>query len=160
MSWSPIPRQARVADVIAVASRMTGIGHDALLGHNRKKQIMRVRQAIYLVARRCGHSYPQIGTVMDRDHSTVIHGTRVAEIHIERDPAYAAFVEEIYAQAVKEAPFIKLVAAKKVPDKPKPAPKPRARPLPSDMDAGHLFHAGIAAGSQSLLAAITRARAA
>jgi hypothetical protein len=65
-----------------------GVSVEDLMGKGRVAGISQVRQAAMVAAREGGFSYPVIGVVLDRDHSTVIAGVRSAA---KRDWA-AAFV--------------------------------------------------------------------
>lgn len=65
--------KARIADIIAMASRFTGVSTDDIVGRSRNKRLVRVRAAVCLVARQYGHSYPAIGHRFGRDHSTIIN---------------------------------------------------------------------------------------
>lgn len=98
-------REARVADIIVIAGDMSKVGVAALLGPGRWRRIAWVRHACYMVARRAGHSFPAIGSVMNRDHSSVVHGVKAADVLHERDPAFRDFVEELEWRAQNVAPF-------------------------------------------------------
>ena len=55
------------------------VAFDELRSQNRKLYIARPRQAAFLLAHELtGKSTPQIGRYFRRDHSTVLHGIRVA----------------------------------------------------------------------------------
>lgn len=101
-------RKARVADIIAVAARMARTTPEEILGPSRKRPIMRVRQACFVVARRSGHSYPQIGNAMKRDHSTIIHGLHAAATIAERDADFLKFVDALDYHAHRLEPFVRL----------------------------------------------------
>lgn len=53
---------------------------DVLLGQSREAWIVEARQGLMWVLRkRLGLSYPEIGRVMKRDHATVMHGVKAEE---------------------------------------------------------------------------------
>ena len=53
---------------------------DVLLGPCREAWVVHARQGLMWVLRhRLGLSYPEIGRVMRRDHTTAIHGVRAEE---------------------------------------------------------------------------------
>lgn len=82
----------RVMDVINVSARVCGVPKSKLLSHSRTREISRIRYIAYLVGRWAGHSTPQIGKALGRDHSTVIHGIeRCCEI-MRADPQYRKLV--------------------------------------------------------------------
>lgn len=54
-----------------------GVTADELEGHSRKHPLVFYRQAAMAATRIiCGTSYPAIGRVYDRDHTTVMHAVR------------------------------------------------------------------------------------
>lgn len=57
--------------------------------------IMPARFAMYKALRERGWSYPRIGKLFDKDHSTIIHGVKRAEYLMERDASYAAKIDEL-----------------------------------------------------------------
>jgi hypothetical protein len=165
MSWSPKARQARVADIIRVAAQMSHISEDKITGPDRHRSIVRVRQACYVVARRSGHSYPQIGRLIGgRDHSSVLHGIDTAAAIAERDDEYSAFIDALDYQSLNVVPFAPVPAAvaNAVPDKVEPeAHSPFLAPvddddpeIPEELDGAHRFHASIALGSIKLAEAL------
>lgn len=134
----------RISDILTIASQLSCISTERLIGLSRLKRVVRVRQACYLVARECGHTYPQIGKYMHRDHSSVIYGAQKALDIAERDQVYSAFLDRLRRLSKSSAPFVAerlnaiLVSApapvkrKALPPKPKP---PRIDPSAlDDMD--------------------------
>jgi chromosomal replication initiation ATPase DnaA len=49
---------------------------DAVLGHSRAANVAAARQLLYWLLRQDGLSYPVIGALVGRHHTTVIHGVR------------------------------------------------------------------------------------
>lgn len=125
--------RARVADIITLAAEMAAIDRKVLVGRSRFRRVVRVRQACMLLARENGHSYPTIGRMFDRDHSTIIHGCEVAEDYTARDPVYAAFVDRLRVSAKTAQPYVaeRLSTPAFVQPKPKLA-KPKVKPKPVD----------------------------
>lgn len=68
-------RPRRVVRAVAHACEL----HDAVLYSRRRDQpAARARQvACYILRTYCGMSLPEIGRVVKRDHTTVLHGCRV-----------------------------------------------------------------------------------
>jgi len=71
---NPNPRKA----VVIIADSFN-ISIYALLQHTRRTNISIVRMGAIYVLRRFELSLPEIGIVMDRDHSTIVHSLRVAD---------------------------------------------------------------------------------
>lgn len=67
-----------------------------LVGKARFKWLIPARFAAYKALRMRGWSYPRIAKLVgDRDHSSVMHGCDRAEYMMERDPEYAAKINEL-----------------------------------------------------------------
>ena len=166
----------RVADIIAAASRMTGIPVADITGRSRVQRLARVRQAIAYVAAKQDDrmSYPQIGRILGRDHSTILHSIGMAEIFRKRDPEYAKFLRQLRREARSAGHFgagpVVVAPVATTPAVVRPiAPKPIARsvkakndfrPDDGEGDNGHKFQAGISRGSNDFLAKLNAARAA
>lgn len=84
-----------VRDIVRAASFVSGFTANEITGQRRFAPLVRIRQAVCLVAREQGYSYPQIARTMDRDHTTIMHGCDRAEAFAERDPAYVAKISAI-----------------------------------------------------------------
>lgn len=91
-------RRARVSDIITIAAELAGVTVAAILGKHRERRLVHVRQAIVMVARmqRPQPSYPQMGVIMHRDHSTLVHAFDkvLAEPNFERDLFIARLTEK------------------------------------------------------------------
>lgn len=72
-------RPSRIGQLIAEASRETGYTPQEIVGHSRKQPLARTRQWVMWKARQEGYSLEQIGRVLNRDHTTVLHGVRKIE---------------------------------------------------------------------------------
>ena len=67
-----------------------------LRSRRRSKNVALPRQlAMYLCRRHLNASFPHIGELFSRDHSTVIHATTVTERRLKDDPALQATVERL-----------------------------------------------------------------
>ena len=44
-----------------------------ILGPSRSKKLVAVRRLCILMFRERGHSTPEIGRILNRDHSTIVH---------------------------------------------------------------------------------------
>jgi hypothetical protein len=154
--------RARVADIITLASQMAAIDRKVLVGRSRFRRIVRVRQACMLLARENGHSFPTIGRMFDRDHSTVVHGCEVAEDCVQRDPAYAAFVDRLRTSAANARPYIAerlstpvVVLPKPKPTRVKAKPKPKVAPIDGEIRKQAEDDAAMRNGSMALQRAVT-----
>ena len=164
----------RVADIIAAASRMTGIPVADITGPSRVKRLVRVRQAVAFVAARQADrlSYPMIGRMLGRDHSTIIHAIIAADANRQIDREYAKFLRQLRMEArnaghFAAGPVVKVAPAPVIPKPPAPKPVVRSvkakndfRPDDGEGDNGHKFQAGISRGSNDFLAKLNAARAA
>lgn len=73
-------RQAELRDAVRVVSRVAreaGLSLSEIRSRSRRRDLVDTRQAAALAARReTAASLPQIGRILNRDHSTVLHGLR------------------------------------------------------------------------------------
>lgn len=66
--------------IIETVCKLSGVRRDSIIGYCRAKSVSRARMAIFALLRRhTDMSLDEIGELMDRDHSTVSHGSAVAE---------------------------------------------------------------------------------
>lgn len=101
------PRRTRVADIAAIAAYIWGVPVLQVTGRQRNRLYTLPRFAVCAIAKEHGHSFPMIGRVLDgRDHSTIIHGARMAEIYAERDPAFAMRLNRLRQLAAQAKPFV------------------------------------------------------
>jgi len=71
---------------------------DQLLAKNRTKDIVEARQtAIYFLRELNDLSYPAIGKILGRDHTTAIHSYNKISRRIQTDPEYKTFAEGIFS---------------------------------------------------------------
>lgn len=64
-----------------------------LIGRRRDGNVLLPRQIAQYLCRQDGMSYPQIGRLMHRDHSTVMYSCRVVEERMRADARVRAMVE-------------------------------------------------------------------
>jgi chromosomal replication initiator protein len=83
-------------DIVAAVCSHFSLRPVDLRGKRRSKNVAMPRQlAMYLCRRLLNASFPHIGELFSRDHSTVIHATSVTERRIKEDPAFQATVERL-----------------------------------------------------------------
>jgi len=171
----------RIRDLITIASRLSTITEESIISDDRSRRVCMARFAVIMVARSYKtdlnvhlHSLTQIGAAIGgRDHNSVMNALYRGDIWRERNPAYAAYIEEVRKTAEQSEPFVTADTLRPTTtfrfDPPMPesyrkkyGSKPRHRKLvdmdemPQD-DAGRVFHAGIAKGSAGLLTALLAA---
>jgi len=83
-----------IARIIMATAEAFGLGASDLLGKDRSKSLKEARLAAYLVARRCTRlSFPELGRVFGKNHTTVFAGVRSMEAQCARDPGLAEIVD-------------------------------------------------------------------
>lgn len=83
------------SDFVNAAAEMFCVHPRDLVGPYRFNFLMLPRFALYKALRMRGWSFPQIGRLLNRDHSTIIYGVSRADYYMERDPGYAAKVKAL-----------------------------------------------------------------
>jgi chromosomal replication initiation ATPase DnaA len=82
-----------------------GVTTADLVSERLTGEIVRARLCLYWLARRHTlHSYPAIGRVLRRDHSTVLSGQRKHAARMQSDPLAARITSEIEAKICDAAP--------------------------------------------------------
>lgn len=66
------PREKNIKDIARLAD---GYGYtvEDMLGKSRFKRVVAVRRLCVLMLREKGYSTTEIGRIMNRDHSTIVH---------------------------------------------------------------------------------------
>ena len=83
-------------DIVAAVCNHFSLRPADLRSKRRSRNVAVPRQlAMYLCRRLLNISFPNIGDVFARDHSTVIHASSVTERRIKDDPAFQATVEQL-----------------------------------------------------------------
>lgn len=97
----------RIADLVTIASRLTGVDPFDVRSQSRLLHLCAVRVAVYVTARRAGHSYPGIGRLVGgRDHSTVIHGIQNRGRFANYISDFDAYCADIERFAEELPPFV------------------------------------------------------
>jgi len=72
--------------IVCEVAEAHGLTPRDLLGRSRMRPITRARMTAYAEIRdRLGYSYPEIGMIFGRDHTTILHGVRQARKREERE---------------------------------------------------------------------------
>jgi chromosomal replication initiation ATPase DnaA len=87
-------RRARAA-LIRRAAEEYGVRVALITSRDRAAQVHAARSVVAYVLRQRGMSYPRIGTLLDRDHSTVMSMVSRVERRMEASAAYALKVRRI-----------------------------------------------------------------
>jgi len=90
-------RRVSVARIVAVTAGHFDLEPAAVLGPSRSRSLARARSlAMYLARRLTGGSYTVIGRAFGgRDHTTVMHGTRIAAARLAAEQGFAADAKAI-----------------------------------------------------------------
>ena len=78
--------KTRIATVAKIVCREFDVTKEQLESKNRMRKFSIARHAFYYLCHKHGHSLKKIGMWLgDRDHTTVMHGKRIAETAIGID---------------------------------------------------------------------------
>ena len=72
------PRQANILEMEVIA-RKYGYTAEDVIGKNRQKQLVSVRRQCVVMLREKGYSTTEIGRIMNRDHSTIVHALQMVK---------------------------------------------------------------------------------
>lgn len=79
---------------LELVARQLGTTHDELVGRVRTRHVVEARQvAMYILRRETGMSFPEIGNLFGRDHSTVVHAAQGVEERMRNRPVFRRYVE-------------------------------------------------------------------
>ncbi|MDI3491995.1 MAG: Bacterial dnaA protein helix-turn-helix [Thauera sp.] len=84
-------------EIILACARAFNVPTSRLKGFARDGGAREARFALYSALHQRGHSYSSIGLMLDRHHSTVLHGVREANKLAAQCPDFAAKVAELVA---------------------------------------------------------------
>lgn len=91
-----LPRLGALTEIIASVAAVYGVEHTDIVGRLRTKSIAEARMLCCLLAKRCTRlSFPEIGMVLGRDHTTVMALVKSAERQRARDAWFAATAAEL-----------------------------------------------------------------
>lgn len=80
-----------VRAIMGVVARATGESEVAMRGRRSSRELSRARFLVYGLARAVTlRSFPEIGKIMLRDHTSIIHGMQRFDHFMESDPDFAA----------------------------------------------------------------------
>jgi chromosomal replication initiator protein len=102
----PLRTRISARRIIEIVAHHTGVSVDDIKGPCRVQKMVNARHIASLLMRqyRPDLSYPQIGGLLGgRDHSTIIHGQRLIQDRLRRDPDLAEVLEHAEFDVVYEA---------------------------------------------------------
>lgn len=126
---TPTRPKVFIADIVTAAARVFGLSRSDITGQRRLRAIMPARIATYYLARELTDTALNgIGRAIGgRDHSTVLHGCRMAEAMMAADSYYCAKVERVRCIVTGGEPFALMPA-----HAPQPKPAPVALPVSTE----------------------------
>lgn len=94
------PRKPTIREIGKCVAKRFNISMNELESSRRLAKIVRPRQICFYLARKLtARSLPEIGRRLGgKDHTTVLHGSRVIEQRISEDPELAQTIAELEAQ--------------------------------------------------------------
>ena len=82
------PKRYTVKDIAQIISAEWGVTPEDIFGGSRDVEFVMARAALVVRLRKQGYSYPRIGRILKRDHTTIMNAERKAQIWRERDPDF------------------------------------------------------------------------
>lgn len=169
----------RIRDIMALASRLTGVSAKDMVSARRDSEFIKARAAVIFTSRQRGFSFPAIGRALGgRDHSTIIHAYSHCDVYCRRWPDFGVLIAQLtsaIAEAESRLPDIGKMVEEALNDGdlmlcaflPEPEAEPAHRikrrrnsfaPAVGEgkRDHAHRFHERIGTASAKLLAALTR----
>ncbi|HYQ30393.1 MAG TPA: helix-turn-helix domain-containing protein [Polyangiaceae bacterium] len=94
--YGTLPRLNALTEIIESVAAVYGVAHADIVGRARTKSIAEARMLVSLLGKRCTRlSYPELGRVLGRDHTTVMALVKSAERQRARDVWFAATAAEL-----------------------------------------------------------------
>lgn len=85
--WILFTPHEMVRNIVCRVAREAGVTPDDIYGDSRKAHIARARAAaMHLSRKRLGYSYPKLGKIFNRDHTTIIHAINRVQANPEKYP--------------------------------------------------------------------------
>lgn len=91
-----VPTQVIIDKIFTCIEKKYDIDKKTLIGKSRTKEVAFVRHvAIYLIRELTDMSYPSVGKIFDRNHSTVISSCEIVEKKLSTDPMFFVSISEL-----------------------------------------------------------------
>lgn len=84
-----------IMDFVRVGGELFDVSPEEIMSHRRSRKTVKARYAIQKAMSLRGNSTSGIGRMMDRDHTTIMHALRKADMWSENDPVYKERIEQI-----------------------------------------------------------------
>lgn len=81
--------------IIERVARRFALEPDVILGRSRRRSVAYARQVVYWALREAGWSYHEIGSIVGRDHTTVIYGVAAIEEQRRLSSEFALELESL-----------------------------------------------------------------
>jgi chromosomal replication initiation ATPase DnaA len=81
-------RTANVWQLIESICAAYKVSPFAVTSRNRRKRVSEARQEIWRILKADGMSYPELGELFNRDHTTIVHGVQQAKERLEREQSH------------------------------------------------------------------------
>ena len=93
---SDLKQGVKVRDIVVTTGQFTGITPDQILSERREPTWVEARHIVcFLSVQLTGYSYPKIGHILSRDHTTIIYGNKKIQEKIKTDPELRDLVGRI-----------------------------------------------------------------
>ena len=90
------PPEITAKRIISLVSKRYGVGEDDIFGRKRQQQICHARNvSIYIIKKSTDLSYPSIGKMFGRDHSTIISSYDAIKNDLEKNTLLGIEINEI-----------------------------------------------------------------
>ena len=93
------PQAKKVERIVSMVSQHTGVSEEEIKGKKRTKEIAMARHiCIYILRTETELSFPSIGKIFARDHSTIMYSIDLVQNRIENDPSFEKEMNELIAE--------------------------------------------------------------
>ena len=90
------PVSVTVDRIFSAITDRYGVSRADMVGKKREKQIAEARHiSVYLIRELTEMSFPNIGKLYDRDHTTILSSYQKIARHIKSDPAFSLEINEL-----------------------------------------------------------------
>ena len=90
------PPEVTAKRIISLVSKRYGVAEDDIFGRKRQQQICHARNvSIYIIKKSTDLSYPSIGKMFGRDHSTIISSHDAIKNDLEKNTLLGIEINEI-----------------------------------------------------------------
>lgn len=96
---APLAPAERLAGILQLVAAELDLLPELIRGVSRQRELVHARWLVMTLAQRClGYSLPRIGRLMQRDHTSVLHGIRSLAALARADATLAARIEALAAR--------------------------------------------------------------